>query len=72
MTGDGNELGWRMVNLGIMAPRAYMCLCCLVYNGLGMNHQNATYCLPCWEKLQAAEPCLHEAAPGERWAAQAG
>ncbi|MBV8084249.1 MAG: hypothetical protein JO247_05485 [Chloroflexi bacterium] len=72
MTVYDNELGWRMVNLGIMVPRAYICVCCLVSSGLGMNRQGLTYCLPCWEKRQANETCLHEDAPGLRWGTRAG
>jgi hypothetical protein len=72
LTGDENEFGWRMVNLGIMVPRAYICVCCLVSSGLGMNRQGLTYCLACWDKRQEGDPCMHEGAPGLRWTAQAG
>ena len=58
--------GWELVNLGIKAPRAYICVCCLATSGLGMHRWGLTYCTDCWEKRQEGESCLHHDAPGLR------
>lgn len=57
--------GWELVTLGIAVPRSHFCICCLTFDGPGMQRNGSTYCLPCWERRQHGEPCAHEDSLGE-------
>jgi hypothetical protein len=51
--------GWNLVKLGIAVPRSHFCICCLTFDGPGMQRNSITYCLPCWERRQKGELCGH-------------